>query len=357
MLTADVVGCVGRLVPEKGVHVLLAALQHLPATVHGLIVGDGPLRSELEAQASSPELKGRVHFTGVAGPAAITVHMRRMRALAVPSLTMRWKSSGRVIAGPLCLRRADDQLGSGPFPVVGRAIIVPRTSRGPRPGRRVLFDDDIRNGSYNWGSSRRGRLSTDAMATRLVACAAGSWRLRCFARHHASIRSTGLAYRMPCSIIITAGAWAAVPDHPAKSRDVLVWQRVAAVPLARQLQDATAAVHISQRRRAVREISQRLVLGAVSPHVKACQPRRACRSVRGRWRLRHWSRLVETFAPHSRVSRSAAPGRWRSCSAGQRCVSVEVGQSAPMDPGHVGLDVRCGIFRVPDCRTSRATFS
>jgi len=172
----DTVGFVGRLVPEKGVHVLLAALRQLPATVHGLIVGDGPLRSDLEAQASRPGLKGRVHFTGVVGPAAITVHMRRMRALAVPSLTApHWKEQyGRVIAEAMWHGVAVIGSDSGAIPeVIGRAgIIVPEND--PRAlaeaVRRVLFDDDLRNGLIRLGRQRaKDELSMNAMADRLVA--------------------------------------------------------------------------------------------------------------------------------------------------------------------------------------------
>jgi len=172
----DTVGFVGRLVPEKGVHVLLAALRQLPATVHGLIVGDGPLRSDLEAQASRPGLKGRVHFTGVVGPAAITVHMRRMRALAVPSLTApHWKEQyGRVIAEAMWHGVPVIGSDSGAIPeVIGRAgIIVPEND--PRAlaeaVRRVLFDDDLRNGLIRLGRQRaKDELSMNAMADRLVA--------------------------------------------------------------------------------------------------------------------------------------------------------------------------------------------
>lgn len=172
----DAVGFVGRLVPEKGVHVLLAALQQLPATVCGLIVGDGPLRSDLEAQADRLELKGRVHFTGVVGPAAVKACMRRMRVLAVPSLTTpRWKEQyGRVIAEGMWHGVPVIGSDSGAIPeVVGRAgIIVPENE--PRALAqavgRVLFDDDLRNGLIRLGRQRaQEELSMDAMAARLVA--------------------------------------------------------------------------------------------------------------------------------------------------------------------------------------------
>ncbi len=66
------VGVIGRLSPEKGVDVLLAALAEgraqLPR-VHVVIAGDGPERRRLVAQASALGLGDRVHFLGPVYPA------------------------------------------------------------------------------------------------------------------------------------------------------------------------------------------------------------------------------------------------------------------------------------------------
>jgi glycosyltransferase involved in cell wall biosynthesis len=172
----DLVGFVGRLVPEKGVHLLLAAMRQLPATVHALIVGDGPMRSELEAQASRPDLNGRVHFTGVVEPSLIKRYMRCMRALALPSLTTpRWKEQyGRVIAEAMWHGVPVIGSDSGAIPeVVGPAgIIVPEGEPGALAEAvgRALFDDDLRNGLIRRGLQRaQEELSMEAMAVRLVA--------------------------------------------------------------------------------------------------------------------------------------------------------------------------------------------
>jgi GalNAc-alpha-(1->4)-GalNAc-alpha-(1->3)-diNAcBac-PP-undecaprenol alpha-1,4-N-acetyl-D-galactosaminyltransferase len=57
----------GRLVREKGFDLLLEAFSRI-AERHPnwslTIIGDGPLRSELEAQSTALKLAGRVHFTG-----------------------------------------------------------------------------------------------------------------------------------------------------------------------------------------------------------------------------------------------------------------------------------------------------
>src|SRR5690606_14726943 len=57
---------VGRLVPKKGLDVLLAALARLPhdAKWRLRIIGDGPQRSSLEALAAELDLQERITFAG-----------------------------------------------------------------------------------------------------------------------------------------------------------------------------------------------------------------------------------------------------------------------------------------------------
>jgi glycosyltransferase involved in cell wall biosynthesis len=57
------VGVVGRLVPIKDHLTLLAAMRALPQA-HLAVIGDGELRSVLEARTRELGLAGRVHFTG-----------------------------------------------------------------------------------------------------------------------------------------------------------------------------------------------------------------------------------------------------------------------------------------------------
>jgi glycosyltransferase involved in cell wall biosynthesis len=65
--SALIIGTVGRLAPEKGLDVLLSAaptvIKAIP-TAHFLIVGDGPVRFELEALAATLGISDHVHFTG-----------------------------------------------------------------------------------------------------------------------------------------------------------------------------------------------------------------------------------------------------------------------------------------------------
>ena len=77
---------VGRLVPKKGVSVLIDALQQLRAEGRepdAAIVGDGPLAAELRRQA-----KGLAHlrFLGWQKPEAVASLMREAALLVVPSI-------------------------------------------------------------------------------------------------------------------------------------------------------------------------------------------------------------------------------------------------------------------------------
>jgi glycosyltransferase involved in cell wall biosynthesis len=67
-LAADalVAGVIARLTDQKGHVFLLDALSRVPslAAVHLLVVGDGPLRGDLEAIAAAGGIGDRVHFLG-----------------------------------------------------------------------------------------------------------------------------------------------------------------------------------------------------------------------------------------------------------------------------------------------------
>jgi len=75
---------VGRLSLEKGIHVLMDAWRVSRQPLGTLtIVGDGPLRSKVEAAAKDPTAGLRV--LGPLSPAAVGEAMRRSAAVVVPS--------------------------------------------------------------------------------------------------------------------------------------------------------------------------------------------------------------------------------------------------------------------------------
>lgn len=83
---APVVGTVARLAPQKGVTYLIKALarlrNYLPS-VRGVVVGDGPLREDLEREAS--EYAVPVTFTGYY--ADIPASLASFDVVAIPSVT------------------------------------------------------------------------------------------------------------------------------------------------------------------------------------------------------------------------------------------------------------------------------
>jgi glycosyltransferase involved in cell wall biosynthesis len=82
------IGVVARLQPEKGVHIFLEAiplvLSGVP-TAHVLLIGDGPLRGELEERVKQLGLADRVHFLGFKANARSFI--ARLDLLVLPSLS------------------------------------------------------------------------------------------------------------------------------------------------------------------------------------------------------------------------------------------------------------------------------
>jgi glycosyltransferase involved in cell wall biosynthesis len=75
---------VGRLSEEKGVDVFLRALAR--TGYHARILGDGPLRSDLEMLCKKLGLEGQVIFEGHKTPEEVTHALATCRALIVPSV-------------------------------------------------------------------------------------------------------------------------------------------------------------------------------------------------------------------------------------------------------------------------------
>jgi glycosyltransferase involved in cell wall biosynthesis len=75
---------VGRLSPEKGVGMLVSAWEHLRKRIPLLIVGDGPLRAELEARVARRHLSD-VSFRGHLSRDQVLAAMKEARFLIVPS--------------------------------------------------------------------------------------------------------------------------------------------------------------------------------------------------------------------------------------------------------------------------------
>lgn len=106
------VGYFGRLVPEKGLHLVLDAMAQLPNPHWRLeFVGGGPERDALHHQAESLGIADRVQFTALVPSLEMPQRYQALDAFVLPSLTQgNWKEQfGRVII---------ESMASG-VPVVG----------------------------------------------------------------------------------------------------------------------------------------------------------------------------------------------------------------------------------------------
>jgi glycosyltransferase involved in cell wall biosynthesis len=76
---------IGRLVPYKGVDVLLRAMAKVDATAW--LIGDGPQRQRLEADAARLQVTGRVQFLGPLSDAEVVAHLHACDVFVLPSVT------------------------------------------------------------------------------------------------------------------------------------------------------------------------------------------------------------------------------------------------------------------------------
>lgn len=123
-----VVLAIGRLVPEKGYDVLLDALALLPVDVRLVVLGEGPEREALMAQAQRLGVASRVEFAGFMPDPAPALHAARCLALASRS-----EAFGNVVV---------EALGHG-LPVVASMAGGPAEILHGRPecGTLVPVDD------------------------------------------------------------------------------------------------------------------------------------------------------------------------------------------------------------------------
>jgi glycosyltransferase involved in cell wall biosynthesis len=99
------IGYAGRLVPEKGLDLLISAVARLPGKWLLSIAGDGPDRARLVEMAGVYNIGGSVHFDGPVASTDMPGYYRGLDALVLPSRTTdNWKEQfGRLlIEGMAC---------------------------------------------------------------------------------------------------------------------------------------------------------------------------------------------------------------------------------------------------------------
>ncbi len=170
-----VVGYVGRFVPEKGLRELFSALRALPREVHGVLIGAGPMQEELEREAATPELGGRVRICGTMAAVTLAEYMNCFDALALPSLTTRWwkEQYGRVIGEAMACGVVVVGSDSGAIPeVIGEAGLVVREGDAKALAaalERAVCDTSLRTKLIEAGHRRaESELSIAAMSGKLM---------------------------------------------------------------------------------------------------------------------------------------------------------------------------------------------
>ncbi|MFQ6111679.1 MAG: glycosyltransferase [Nitrospinota bacterium] len=81
------IGYVGRLVPAKGVDLLVQAASQLGRGWRLVLIGDGPAREELVGLAESLGVMNRLIFTGWVDHLEVPRHLRQFDVLVLPSRT------------------------------------------------------------------------------------------------------------------------------------------------------------------------------------------------------------------------------------------------------------------------------
>lgn len=123
-----VIGSAGRrLVPEKGIDLLLRAAANLPGIWRVQIAGEGPARRELEKLALELGVKERVHFDGVIASSQMPAYLRQFNVLVVPSRTLpNWKEQfGRILIEAMACGVPVIGSDSGEIPnVIGEAGLI-----------------------------------------------------------------------------------------------------------------------------------------------------------------------------------------------------------------------------------------
>ncbi len=121
------IGFIGRMVPEKGVGLLLDAVSAMGGDWRLVYIGEGPTRAELEARVQAMGLASRVAFYPRMPSVEMPTALRQLHALVLPSLSRpNWKEQfGRVLIEAMASGVPVVGSSSGEIPnVIGEAGLV-----------------------------------------------------------------------------------------------------------------------------------------------------------------------------------------------------------------------------------------
>jgi glycosyltransferase involved in cell wall biosynthesis len=169
------IGCVGRLVPEKGIDTLLQALAENRAHRWQLtVVGDGPDRERLETLASDLRLAARVRWTGALPLEEVPKLWPELDVLVLPARALpHWaEPAAHVVAEAMAHEVAVVGTSAGATPeVIGDAgvVVPPEDPLALAAALRRLATPDQRRPLAQAGRARAMQLfSDDAVAERTL---------------------------------------------------------------------------------------------------------------------------------------------------------------------------------------------
>lgn len=165
------VGFIGRLVPEKGIDVLMDAVARSPRL--GLrIAGAGPLADELGDRAAERGIAERFEFVGAIPPDAVGEFYRGVDVLAVPSsATKRWTEQfGRVAVEAMAHGTpvVSSDAGSLPDVVGGAGIVVRQGDAAALADALLAAGEERRDDLRVAGFRRAAECSWEAVGRRYI---------------------------------------------------------------------------------------------------------------------------------------------------------------------------------------------
>jgi glycosyltransferase involved in cell wall biosynthesis len=173
------VGFVGRLVPEKGVDLILEACRELPAPWHLTIVGDGSERAALERLAIDRGIRDYVTFSPPVASTEVPALLQKLDTLVLPSRSRpNWREQfGRILMEAMACEVAVVGSTCGEIPrVIGDAgLVFPENNREKLAQClvRLQRDGDLRR---SLGSLGRQRVLEQYSYSRIAAQTLAAYR-------------------------------------------------------------------------------------------------------------------------------------------------------------------------------------